>query len=257
MNAIVVLALILLGLMKLIGGERGVKSFCALALNFAVLYVAVILIAHDMNPIIITLFGCLAISCITLFYINQVNEKTVAAFVSTLITLVLLLLLIYEIGAISRIQGFGEEEFEEISSYSLYINLDFTKIIICTIIMGLIGAVLDAAISISSAMNEIYLNNPTITKWKLFESGMNIGKDILGTTTNTLYFAFVGGYMALLLWFKDLSYSIGDIVNSKVFCAEMIQIVCSGLGATLIIPITALVSSYLLVKRKKKMKSME
>lgn len=254
MNTILVLAVILLVLMKLIGGSRGVRSFIALVLNFLTLYIAIIFIAHGLNPMAVTLLACVVISSITIFYINRVNEKTKAAFAATFITLVILIAFIYKIGAAARIQGFGEEEYDEISIYSLYVGLDFTKIVICTIIMGLIGAITDVAVSISSAMHEIYVHNPDVTRRNLFESGMNVGKDILGTTTNTLYFAFIGGFMALLLWFKDLSYSLGDIINSKVFGAELIQIICSGLGATIIIPITAFLTALMLCNNPAKEK---
>jgi uncharacterized membrane protein len=87
---------------------------------------------------------------------------------------------------------------------------------------------------------------------ELFTSGLSIGKDILGTSTNTLFFAFFGGYLALLIWFKDLSYSAGDIVNSKIFSAEMITILCAGIGVTLVIPITSGITAYFLVKTKNK-----
>ena len=99
-------------------------------------------------------------------------------------------------------------------------------------------------------MREIFNHNPTISRKELFASGISIGKDILGTNTNTLFFAFFGGYMALLIWFKDLSYSIGEIVNSKIFSAEMITIFCAGIGIALIIPIASWINAYFLVKTK-------
>lgn len=247
MNVIVVLAVILFILMKLIGKEKGVKSFFTLLINFSVLFIAVILISHNLNSIVITIIASLVVSYSTLFYINGITPKTIAAFFSTLITLAALFLLIYLIGSITRIQGFSEEEFEEISFYSLNIGIDFTKIVISTIIMGLIGAVIDTAISIASSMNEVFLHNPSISRRKLFESGMNISRDILGTTTNTLYFAFVGGYMALILWMKDLNYTFAAIINSKVFCSEIISILFSGLGVTLVIPVTAGITSLILI----------
>ncbi|WMJ87053.1 YibE/F family protein [Anaerocolumna sp. MB42-C2] len=250
MNVIIILAAILFILMKLIGKEKGVKSFFSLLINFFILYVAIILIAHNLNSIFITLLACFLISYITLFYINGISTKTIAAFLSTIVTLIALYLFIYLIGTITRIQGFGEEEFEEISIYSLYIGIDFTQVVISTIIIGLIGAIIDTAISISSSMNEVFLHNQSITRHNLFESGLNISRDILGTTTNTLYFAFVGGYMALILWLKDLNYSFGKIINSKIFCSEIISILCSGLGVALIIPITAGITSYLLTSRR-------
>lgn len=89
------------------------------------------------------------------------------------------------------------------------------KIITSMIIMSTIGAITDVAISITSPMREVFLHHPTITRKQLFLSGMSIGKDILGSNTNTLFFAFIGGYIGLLLWFRDLSYSIGGNLEFK------------------------------------------
>jgi uncharacterized membrane protein len=116
--------------------------------------------------------------------------------------------------------------------------------------MSTIGAIIDLSISISSPMREIAYHNPNITRRDLFSSGLSIGRDILGTSTNTLFFAFFGGYMGLLIWFKDLSYSIGEIVNSKVFSSEMIFIGSAGIGVALAIPVTSWITAYFLVKRR-------
>ena len=73
-------------------------------------------------------------------------------------------------------------------------------------------------------------------------SGINIGKDILGTMTNTLLFAFISGFMTLIIWYNKFNYSISDILNNKVFGSEILQILCSGIGIILTIPITAFVT---------------
>jgi uncharacterized membrane protein len=240
--------------MEEIGGRQGIKSFVALLLNMLVLFFSILLMAHHNNPFLITMAAGIIISCISLFFINKVSKKTISAFLSVLITLLLMVCVINSLGAVSKIQGFGEEEYDEISSFSLFVNLNFSKLLVCTMLLGLIGAVIDVAISISSAMNELYKNNPLLTKKELFRSGMNVGRDILGTMTNTIYFAFLGGYLALLIWFKDLSYSLGEIVNSKVFCAEIIQVICSSLGATVVIPVTAGVTTYFMFMKKQEKK---
>ena len=250
MSVLVCLAVILFILMKFVGGEKGTRSFIALFLNFGVTFATMLLMGSTNNPIIITLIACTVISCINLFYINNVSIKSIAAFISTMITLVLLVSVIFILVEMSMIQGFGIEEIEELNSFTLYVGIDFAKVAVCTIIMGTIGAITDTAISISSAMNEISINNPLIDRFGLFKSGMNVGRDILGTTTNTLYFAFIGGYLALILWFKDLSYSLGEVVNSKVFSSEIISIFCIGTGAILIIPITAWLTAYILSKNQ-------
>lgn len=251
MNALVVLAAILFILMALIGRGKGIRSFLAIFFNFIVIFIAIIFMNDPKaNPIIITLVACIFISVINLFYINEVNSTTKTAFISTLISTIVLLLFIFIIADRARIQGFGEEEIQELGMFSLHIGVDFVKIAVSVIIMSTIGAITDAAIAISSPMREIHYHNPDITRQDLFKSGLSIGRDILGTSTNTLFFAFFGSYLALLIWFKDLSYSAGEIINSKIFSAEIITILCAGIGVTLVIPITSWITAYFLVARK-------
>lgn len=251
MNALVVLAAILFILMAVIGRGKGVRSFLAIFFNFSVIFIAVIFMNDPKaNPIIITLIACIFISVINLFYINEVNKKTKTAFISTVISTIVLLLFIFVIAERARIQGFGEEEIQELGMFSLHIGVDFVKIAVSVIIMSTIGAITDAAIAISSPMREIHFHNPDISRQDLFKSGLSIGKDILGTSTNTLFFAFFGSYLALLIWFKDLSYSAGEIINSKIFSAEMITILCAGIGVTLVIPITAWITAFFLAGKK-------
>lgn len=118
------------------------------------------------------------------------------------------------------------------------------------IIVSTIGAILDVAISITSSMHELNKHNPLLRTKELASAGMHVGRDILGADTNTLFFAFFGGHLALLLWFKDLQYSIGDIVNSKVFSAEVLLILCAGIGVALVIPIASWMSAWYLVRKR-------
>lgn len=251
MNVLVLLSAILFLLMILIGGHKGVRSFLALYLNFGILIVLIFFMNDpNVNLIILTLIGCTAISCINLFYINEVNIKTKTAFLSSLITTVILIFFIVIVTEKAMIQGFGEEEIAELSMFSFYVGIDFVKIAISVMIMSTIGAIIDAAIAISSPMQEIHFHNPTISRNDLFKSGLSIGRDILGTSTNTLFFAFFGGYLALLIWFKDLPYSRGEIVNSKIFSAEILTILCAGIGVTIVIPITAWITAIFLVRNQ-------
>jgi uncharacterized membrane protein len=236
--------------MILIGGGKGVRSFISLFLNFLVVLVTVFFMTNpQINPLIITLIACTIIGCINLFYINQVSSKTITAFISSLMTITILFFIIFFITKKTMIQGFGEEEIDELSVFSLYIGVDFMKLATAVIIMSTIGAIIDVAISITSPMQEIFRHRPTISQKELFASGMTIGKDILGSNTNTLFFAFIGGYLSLLIWFKDLSYSFGKIVNSKIFSAEMILILCAGIGIALVIPIAAWINAYFLLRK--------
>jgi uncharacterized membrane protein len=249
MNISIVLSMILLILMVIIGHGRGLKSFITLFFNMFILFFMLLLIAAKFDPIRVTVIGCILISYVTLFYINGINKKTVASLISITLVVLLTMLIIYKIGNDAEIQGFANEQSETIAYLSPYVQLNFSKIVICQVLIGLLGAIIDVSISISSSMNEIQKNDVLITQKKLFESGMNIGKDILGTMTNTLLFAYIGGFMTLIIFFNELHYSIADILNAKVFCAEVFQIFCGGIGIILIIPITAMISSIILFLR--------
>lgn len=255
MNMLVVLAIILLILMYQVGGKNGVRSFISLFLNFIVVLVVVFfMLDTNTNILILTLVAVVLISSINLFYINGMNQKTLTAFAATLLTISILLTLIYVVSQQMAIHGFSEEETEELVPYSLYIGVDFLQVSAAVIVLTTIGAIVDVAISITSSMHEFFEQNHKMTKQQLYQSGVAIGRDILGTDTNTLFFAFFGGYLGLLIWFKDLSYSFGEIVNAKVFGAEMVTIFCSGIGIALIIPIAAALSSVTLQVKHKKSK---
>lgn len=255
MNMLTVLAIILFILMVLVGGRKGARSFIALFFNFGVILLTTLFMTDPhVNPIILTIIACGIISCINLFYINKVNSKTKTAFVATVITVTILIIFINVMTKNAMIQGFGEEQVDELNIFSLYIGIDFVKVGTSMIIMSTVGAIIDVAISITSPMREIFQHDPTISRKRLFTSGINIGKDILGSNTNTLFFAFFGAYMGLLIWFKDMTYSFGEVVNSKIFTSEMIIILCAGIGIALIIPIASWLNAYYLVRRREKLK---
>lgn len=254
MNIIFVLLIILLILMTIVGGTRGIKSFFTLILNFFTLFFMLILIGAKIDPIKVTFIGALFISFFSLFFINGFNKKTVSSLLSVMIVIFLVMLITYNMGLNAKIQGFSNEQTETIAYLSLYVQLNFAKIVICEILIGLLGAIIDVSISISSSMNELYKNDPSVTKSSLFKSGMNIGKDILGTMTNTLLFAYISGFMTLIIYFIELNYSLSTIFNEKVFCSEVFQVLSCGIGIILIIPITAFISSrflFLSLKSKK------
>ncbi len=107
-----------------------------------------------------------------------------------MLTISLLLFFIMAVTKHTSIQGFGEEELGDIGIFTLFVGVDFVKVTAAMIIMGTIGAITDVAISITSPMREIYSHNPSMSRKELYTFGLSIGRDILGTNTNTLFFAF-------------------------------------------------------------------
>lgn len=250
MNTTFVLAAILLLLMIVFGGQKGFRSFITLFLNLATLFIALLLIVYKAPIFIVLIIFCLLIACINLFYINQYNTKTKAAFLATIISTLILIGLIYFIVDISMLQGFTEEEQDETYIFSMNIGINYAQLMVFTIVLAVIAAVIDLTISISSPMYELYEARPNISLNQLFKSGLTIGRDILSTTTNTIYFAYIGGQITLFFWFGKLNYSFGEIINAKIFAAEIISILLGGIAVSIAIPITSFITIRLIKKQQ-------
>lgn len=247
------LFLVFFGLLLLIGGsERGTISAITIIGNLFVLFAMLIGIFCGISPIIVTFFGCIIIVSITIFYQNGKSEKTLAAFIAVIIILLLLFFIIYFIGEKNSAGGLNEiDKFDdELMGYSLDIDINMRSLVHSIVVIWLLGAITDTAVAISSAIYEVFINNRQLTMSELFLSGISIGKDILGTTINTLYFAFIGEGLMLFIWYQSNNYSFINILNSKSFFQEFEYLMFSCIGCILIIPTTAILTSYILTHKK-------
>lgn len=242
------LSIILLVLLILVGGKRGFKTFITIYFNLTLIFLLVLIIGWGFNPIIPTLVICVLIAIIILFFLNGFNKKTLSSFIAVCIIIVIFSIITLLFSNKVYIQGYTEETVEAIGYVVYNTGIDMMSLSSCIILIGLIGNIVDTSIAISSALYEVHLNNPKLNRKELFNSGMNIGKDILGTTTNTLFFAYLGGYMTLLLFLSDHQYSFSAIINAKVFAIEITRIMLSGIASFLIIPLTSYITSYMCLK---------
>ncbi|WP_210140611.1 YibE/F family protein [Staphylococcus sp. GDX8P107P-1] len=250
MSAITLLGLILFILMSIFGGKKGLISYLTLFLNFVILFISIILIIFGVPIYLVTLIFCIVIAACNLFVLNSYNIKTKAAFYATIVTTVILIAAIYLSVSIGHLQGFTTEQQDETYIFSMNIGIDMVKFMVFTIVLAVIAAVIDLAITISSPMYELSETNPNLTQKELFHSGMRVGREILATSANTIYLAYFGGQLTLFFWFFKLNYSFGHIINSKIFAQEFISIILGGIAVAISIPITAWLTA-LLIKNQK------
>lgn len=247
---IFILACVFVVLMLVIGGDRGAISLITLVGNILVFIMAVVLMSWELNPILITLIAGVIINGITLFYQNGRNEKTIAASISVFITTIVLLGVIWLIGSRVHLEGLNEIELRSDIAlyYSMDINVNMSLVVVSMILIGMAGAIMDMAIAISSAVFEVYQHNKQLSRKELFQSGLAIGKDVLGTTLNTLYFAYIGEAILLILYMRKFQYTFEQMLNSKALLQEIVCILFSGIGCVITIPLCSYISAYLYVK---------
>lgn len=240
------LTIILLVLLLLIGGKRGIKTFFSIYFNLALIFILVIITGWGFNPTIPTLIISIIISIIILFFLNGYNKKTISSFISVILILLLFTGITILLGNNIYIAGYSEETIESIGFINYNVGINMLPLANSIIIIGLIGTINDTSIAISSALYELHENNKKLKLKELFVSGMNIGKDILGTTANTLFFAFLGSSMPLFIYLQDFQYSFTAIINSKLFAIEFTRIILSGISSFLIIPTSSLITAIIL-----------
>jgi uncharacterized membrane protein len=237
-------------LLLLIGGYKGAKSIITLLFTgFMVIKVLLPLILRGYNPILVSVFVCAVIIAVTIVIISGLNKKTVTAILGTLGGVVAAGVLALIIGNAASISGLANENSQSLAYYLKIPDFDFRGILFAGIIIGALGAVMDVSMSIASAMYEIEEVKPDISKRELLKSGMNIGRDIMGSMSNTLILAYTGGAIELMLLFMATGTKFREIINLDMVAAEVIRAVAGSIGLACTIPLTAIIA--VSFKRKK------
>ena len=250
MSTISVLVLILFVAMVLVGGLQGLKSFLSLVINFALIFMTVVLIGLNFPILGITSLNAVIILAVTIYLGDDDPLTTETAFYGSVLVMVVVVLLIIPMEHWAVVQGFGNENTEDLEGMSLLVGIKFLDVSIATTILSSLGAIAEAAIAISAGLGEILSQNPEIPVTRLFKDGMSVGRQIIGTTFNTLFFGFFGGFLGLFIWFERLNYTWGEFVNNKIFVSELLMILISFIGVILTIPVTTWVME-LKVQRKR------
>lgn len=238
-KAVIWLVLAFLALLVVIGGFKGFKA--VITLSFTVLVIGLImlpLILKGYNPLWVTVAVVSVTTTFSLTVVSGWNPKTRTAILGTVGGVLIAALAAWIVGEAATLTGLGDEQAQMLAYIPSNRNLDFKGILLSGIIVGALGAVMDVALSVASAMWEIEENSPKIKTTKLIESGMNIGRDVMGSMSNTLILAYVGGSMHLLLLFVAYNISLTEILNMDMIASEIVRAVAGSIGLISAIPLT-------------------
>ena len=238
MASISALTIVMAVLMCLAGGKRGIAAFGSVALNFILMFIAIILISAGFAPIWVALFVGIAILAITIYLGNDDEQTARIAFIATLIVLCVMIVLIVPLDHFAQIKGFSNEQTDEIEQFTLLVGVNFESITIATTLLSTLGAISEAAIAIASGLREVIEQNPGISVAAVRRSGRNIGFQIMGMTFNTLFFGMFGGDLALFVLLYKLKATFGYYLNSKIFVSECMMVLYSAIAVILVIWIT-------------------
>ena len=130
-------------------------------------------------------------------------------------------------------------------------GLKVSGLLVCGVLISALGAVMDVALGIASSVWEMKEQNPDASVGSLFRSGMQIGKDAMGTMANTLILAFAGSSLNMLILVQTYNIPFLQLINTDSIALEVVQSVAGSIGILLTVPLVALISARLMARRKK------
>ena len=236
----------------LVGGKTGAKSLVGLAVTLACLFWVLLPLLMKGAPTLPTVFLiCTYIAVVSLTILGGVRKKTVCAMLGAVAGTGLAMLFAVLAQKLSRIDGLRLSDVEPLLQLRQQgIPIGLKGLLTGGIVISALGAVMDVTMGISSSISEVHAVNPALGSRELFRSGMNVGRDMVGTMTNTLILAFLGSGFTLILYLYSLGLSQNQLFSSAYFATEVISGISSSIGVILSIPITALICAVLFAGKK-------
>lgn len=248
---ITMLACMFLGLMLLVGGRKGFDA--ALSILFSMLLLlqfTLPLIYNGASPAVVGLVSVLASSVVTLVLLHGLTVRAYLAAAVTLAGECTAVVLFASFSAVLHISGFQTDFAESLIVVSQNTGLQLKSILLTATMIASLGAVMDVAVSLLSALWELRVNQPGISFGGLFCSGMNIGRDMIGTMSNTLIFAFAGSALATMLSLFAYGVQSSQLLNSDYMSIELAQGLCSTCAVILTVPLASLAAAAVFPKLK-------
>lgn len=253
-NTAYIIAIIILFIIAviLVGGIKGIKSLIGLIVTIALIfYVLVPGIMSGKNPLLLTTIVSVITVIVSFIIISGFNRKSYAAMIGTASGIIVAALLAILFGNLMNLTGMSEETGLLAGLSDVAKNFDFRGILFSGIIIGALGACMDVGMSIASALYELKNEKKDIEVKGLMKSGMNIGKDMIGTMTNTLILAYTGGALITILLFAVGNIELYEMLNKEILLEEILRAVAGSIGLICTIPLTTLASSILIGNSKR------
>lgn len=241
------------GMTILFTGKKGFKALIALFLVVFLIYKGLIPgIILGYSPILLATLTALFASFITIYLMAGLSEKGIVAIFGSVIGVLFSGILSYVYTYKMGLTGYTSVE--SLSFAPLLTGIKIKEIISAGVILGSMGAVMDVAMSISSALDEIKMRSDNIDKKELFMTAMRIGSDVIGTMINTLVLAYIGSGIlsSIFIYLQRDQYPLIRILNFESVVVDILRAVCGSIGIIVAVPVTAYFSGIINIKRDEK-----
>ena len=249
-SALVLIFAVFILLMMLVGGKQGANAVLALAVSLLLIVrFTVPAIYRGSSPIAVGALTAFAATAVTLLLLHGATVRALLAAGVTLAGEGTACMLFAASSALLHVGGFQTDQAEGLLVVAQNTGLHLKTLLFAATMIASLGAVMDVAVSLLSALWELKQQG-TQDGGQLFRSGMNIGKDMIGTMSNTLIFAFAGNALATMLSLTAYGVQSAQLLNSDYIALEIAQGLCGTGGVILTVPIASAAAAALFSRWK-------
>ena len=239
-------------LLAALGGKKGLGALAGLLLTLGCIWFILIPCLLRGIPAIPVTIAVSAVSAAAgLIFLNGYSKKTFCAVCGCVGGVLVSGIAAAVVGILSPMNGFNMQEAENLILYGADEGLKVSGLLVCGVLISALGAVMDVALGIASSVWEMKEQNPDASVGSLFRSGMQIGKDAMGTMANTLILAFAGSSLNMLILVQTYDIPFLQLINTDSIALEVVQSVAGSIGILLTVPLVAFISAKLMAHGKK------
>ena len=243
-----VFLLIFFALLAVLGGKKGVGALAGLLLTLGCIWFILIPCLIRGVPAVPVTIGVSAVSAAAgLIFLNGYSKKTLCAVCGCVGGVLAAGIAAAAVGTLSPMNGFNMQEAENLILYGADRGLKISGLLVCGVLISALGAVMDVSLGIASSVWEMREQDPEASAGSLFRSGMQIGRDAMGTMANTLILAFAGSSLNMLILVQTYDIPFLQLINTDSIALEVVQSVAGSFGILLTVPLVAFISARLMV----------
>lgn len=238
-------------LLIIFSGSTGVRTIISFAFTLiCILKVFVPMLLKGYHPIYLALIIGIVISTVTLVLVGGFTKKAYSAIFGSIAASLITCVLAIFFGNLFNIHG-SILQWSESLIYSGYQNLNLTLIYQAGIYLSCSGAILDLAIDISAAVEEVVDKKPDISRKEILLSGLNVGRSVVGSQTTTLLLAYMGSFIGVMMVYMAQGTPLMSILNTKFISSEIVQTFVGCIGLVIVSPLTSLICSIIYTPKHK------
>jgi uncharacterized membrane protein len=236
-----------------VGRWQGIRALVGLAASGLILIAFIVpsLIRNE-SAVLVALVGTIAIAYLALYLAHGINTTTTVALAGTLVSLVIIVFLALGAAELTNLSGLadGDAQVLRVTASALDLRGLLVAGIVAGIVVGALGFLDDVTVTQVSTVAALKPANPSLDRVSLYREAISVGRDHVASTVNTLFLAYAGAALPLVLLFSQGSKPIGRILTSEIVAVEIVRMLVGSIGLILAVPITTALAAAVLTGRE-------